>query len=155
MGLITKEVEMLLTNNVKHYEDLGYEIPRAKRGSKFLVPRGTRITVKTEDLSKGSHYSVKVECDCCKKIYEQPYQSYCDYNRDGKIYCWNCTERLFASGENHCRWNANITEEERITGRCYPEYTNFINCMCYHTLFHIARLFFKWQRPCLWRRHAS
>lgn len=51
MGLITKEVEILLTNNVKYYEDLGYKIPREKnKQGKLTVPIGSKILVKINDL---------------------------------------------------------------------------------------------------------
>lgn len=136
MGLITKEVEMLLTNNIKHYEELGYEIPRVEKiyyhkngnisNKKYVVLPGTKIKVQSEDLPKNSRYDVEVQCDCCDKIYNQPYASYCKYNRDGKIYCKQCTMKLFMSGEKHFRWKTDKTQEERINGRNYDEYYIFI-----------------------------
>ena len=49
---------------------MGYFIPRYKnKRNKNVVKNGTYINIKTKDLLNGSHYEVKVECDCCKKQY--------------------------------------------------------------------------------------
>ena len=57
MGLISKEIEISLSNNnIKHYEDLGYKIPRYKdRWGNLRVKRGTKIIVKVEDFTIISH----------------------------------------------------------------------------------------------------
>jgi len=69
LGLITKEVEVELNSrNIKWYKNLGYEIhKRLDIQNRLRVKKGTTIIVKVEDLHKGSHAKVDVECDCCGK----------------------------------------------------------------------------------------
>jgi len=78
MGLITKIVEVKLNSrNVKHYEDLYYEIPRYNLNNKLTVKHGTKITVKVEDLTNGSGIKVDVECDGCgKELKPMPWKTY-------------------------------------------------------------------------------
>lgn len=128
MGLISTEVEVGLNNKtIKYYEDLGYEVPIYKnKWGKSAVKRGTKITVKVEDLQTNSKTKVKVKCDCCGKEYEIKYYHYNNQNHDGKIYCNECVNTVLHSGENHPNWNPNLTQEERAIQRKYPEYTDFI-----------------------------
>jgi len=99
MGLITKEVEVGLGgNNVNHFEDLGYKIPRQldKQG-RLKVIRGTKIIVKVEDLPDGSKALVNVECDNChKEINNVFWKNYKKYVKDdGRYYCITCASKLF------------------------------------------------------------
>ena len=129
MGLITEEVEVGLTgSNIARYEDLGYEIPRYynKKTNQLKVNRNTKIKVKTENLPKGSGVKVKVQCDYCNKIYEMEYRNYYCINHQGKIYCNHCAPTVLISGENSPFWKINKSNEERIIGRDYPEYHEFI-----------------------------
>lgn len=45
---------------------------------------------------------------------------------NGEYYCSSCCSALFNSGEDNYLWNPNKTEEERLLGRNYPEYREFI-----------------------------
>ena len=67
--LETKEIEVILSgSNIRHYEDLNYEIPRIKDDHyRLIVPKGTKIIVKVKDLPKGSNIMVDVKCDYCGK----------------------------------------------------------------------------------------
>lgn len=142
--LITKEIETLLHGrNIKHYESLGYIIPRKDDG---YIPKGTKIKVKTTDLQENSNMLVEVQCDNCNKKYELKYQKYSKYvHNDGIYYCNSCASTIFNSGENHPlygkkrplttrnkisegrkgkytkennpNWNPNITQEERELNR--------------------------------------
>jgi DNA-directed RNA polymerase subunit M/transcription elongation factor TFIIS len=64
----------LNSSNIKHYESLGYSIPRIR--AKYYphtlsVPRGTNLLIKIKDLQSQSHIKVDVQCDICgtkKKI---------------------------------------------------------------------------------------
>ena len=85
--LKTKEVEVNACCNVKHYEDKGYYIPKNK-GS---VPIGTKITVKVEDLPKGSGTIVEVLCDYCledgiETILKKKYCTYLYQNENAVIH---------------------------------------------------------------------
>ena len=92
MGLISEEVEIKIGNNLAHYENLGYIIPKIKNiNGKMSVKRGTNIIVKTSDLSKGCEQNVEVQCDSCNKILSVPWISYLRYvHEGGKYYCINC-----------------------------------------------------------------
>lgn len=63
---------------------------------------------------------IKVECLDCGNI--------CDISPKGLLKgngCRLCYERN-CGGENHPNWNPNITDEERIIGRRYPEYKEWV-----------------------------
>ena len=128
MGLLSTEVEVTLNSaTIKHYEALGYEIPRIRnKHRKISVPRGTKIKVKFEDIQKYSNILLDVECDYCGKQYKIYNPNYQKLNREGKIYCDACSKKIFRSGINHPLYNPNITQEEREKGRIYPEYTDFV-----------------------------
>lgn len=128
MGLINTEVDVsLATRNIKHYETLGYEIPRyTDKKGRLKAKIGTKIKVKVEDLPYYSKYELEAECDECGKEYLIKYFVYNDINHDGKIYCNSCANHKFNSGENCNLWNPNLTDEERKIKRHYPEYTDFI-----------------------------
>lgn len=131
MGLISKEVEVrLVAQNIKYYENLGYTIPRKidKNGC-MCVPMNSTITVSIDDLPLGSGVFVDLKCDCCNKPYKLKYQNYNKHNHNGKIYCKNCSPKIFLSGKNHPSYNENKTDEERLIERNYPEYINFVKCV--------------------------
>ena len=130
MGLITEEVDVSPCSKIKYYEALGYTIPRVLQKCKdtkyYAVPRGTTIRVKISDLPKGSHITVSCECDRCGKTLQMTYKDYQKKNHEGKTYCHPCAIQEFLSGENHPYWNKNKSLEERIKGRGYPEYDEFV-----------------------------
>ena len=128
MGLITKEVEVgIRGSNTKYYEDLGYTMPlKMNKYGKMVIDQDTKIVVKVEDLKPNSGIKVDTECDCCSKPSRMTYQGYTKHLHNGFIYCRNCALKILNSGENHPLWNPNLTKEERIEGRHYTEYTDFI-----------------------------
>lgn len=128
MGLLSTEVEIGLNGrNAIYYEKLGYQIPRSldQRG-RLTIKNGSKIVVKTKDLSNGSSATVDIECDYCKKKYSISYSNYIKINHDGKVYCKKCAILLFNTGENNSRYKKDKTTEERERKRLYPEYTKFI-----------------------------
>lgn len=128
MGLLSKEIDITLcSTNIKHYEGLGYIIPREKdKRGRLTVPKGTKMKVDTRDLPSNSEVVVKIQCDYCKKELEGFYGNYNKYNHEGKYYCCNCANTVLHSGENNNRWNPNLSDDERNKQRKYPEYINFI-----------------------------
>lgn len=81
--LIYDEIEVLLNgNNIKHYESLGYEIPRRKdKYRRYTVPIGTKIKVKLKHLPENSNVKIEFLCDYCfekgiNKIIKESYQVY-------------------------------------------------------------------------------
>lgn len=128
MGLVSTEVEVGLNGQtIPYYEKLGYEIPRHLNRNKKLVPiRSAKITVKVSDLSEKSSIKVDAECDKCGKHVKMLYKDYINHNHDEKVYCKYCAYELFMHGSNNPAWKDNKTDEERINGRAYPEYNNFI-----------------------------
>lgn len=129
MGLLSTEVEVKLSSkNIEYYENLGYKVPRYynKNNSKYMVKRGTVVLVKVQDLSKCSNVIVDISCDYCGKFLRWTYNDYNRRNHEGKCYCKRCGKIVLRSGENNPNWNPNLTDEERINGRNYIEYTDFI-----------------------------
>jgi len=86
--ILSKEVEVVLNpSNIKHYESLGYFIPKYKNKSGNLVyKRGDKIKVKVSDLPKVSQVKVLCKCDECGK---ERLLSYSNYN----ILCKNCAAK--------------------------------------------------------------
>ena len=98
--LITTEVLVGVNGkNIERYEELGYEVERYynEYNKKMFVKKGTKLIVKTEDLSEKSRVSVDVECDGCGKILKGIIWS--DYTlqvkEDGKYYCQRCANAGF------------------------------------------------------------
>ena len=120
MGLITKEVEVGLGGrNIKHFENLGYEIPRSiGTKGKLIVKRGTKITVKVEDLPDGSGVFVNVECDgCTKKLTRMMWKDYLTGLHDnGKIYCKSCANKLFGIDKRNI---INLAKSKSFKQWCY------------------------------------
>lgn len=94
MGLITKEMEIVLhSNNIRWYKEKGYNIPKEKDSHRrFVTPKGSKIIVKVEDLTNG-HNIVDCECDECKKPLKMTWYTYKNSNHDGKTYCHSCTQK--------------------------------------------------------------
>lgn len=128
MGLITKEVEVKINPaNVKYLESKGYIIPMALNKRKKTMPEwGKTVMVKVEDLSNGSHSIVDIEYDCCHTFSNMEYKTYKNFNHNGKIYCQHCNSKILNSRENHYLYKKDKTDEERLNGRAYPEYIQFV-----------------------------
>lgn len=75
MAILEKEVLVRLAgSNIKHFEKLGYEIPRVKVNGKLTVKQRTKILVSVNDLQKNSGQKVTKVCDeCGKKVINQQY----------------------------------------------------------------------------------
>jgi len=103
MGLITKEIEVSLgVRNIKHFENLGYEIPRYKDvNGKLRTKMNTKIIVKVEDLLPNSCTKVDIQCNGCgKELKNVIWQNYIKYVKNNdKYYCQNCAMKLYG-GEN-------------------------------------------------------
>ena len=122
MGLVSKTVQVHASGkNIKHYQDLGYNIPRKNNDIKGRIDRYTPFIVDVNDIPKGStDVFVEVECDCCGKHYQRPYaQYYNSMEKYGRIWCADCSRHLSC-------YKDEISEEERKRQRNYPEYTEFI-----------------------------
>ena len=136
--IINDKVEVnVFSSNVPYYESLGYKIPRYKNDrGKLKIKRGTKITVKVEDLPKGSTVKLRVKCDKCGKEYDMIYSNYIKQNHNGKTYCKHCFCTVLLSGENngmygrigknHPNWDSSKTDEERMDDRSYPKYKEFV-----------------------------
>ena len=74
--LLTNEIEVNLTSKViDHYESLGYFIPRSPNRDKIMVvPMGTKIKVKINDLPPSSDVDVFVCCDYCGNKFKKKYK---------------------------------------------------------------------------------
>lgn len=100
MGLISKEVEVGLTRNIKYYENLGYIIPREKdQWGRLRVPKTAKIKVSVKDLTESSNVFVNVRCDGCNKLLNPiKWQIYKKHvHDDNKYYCNKCSSNLFGT----------------------------------------------------------
>lgn len=68
-----------------------------------------------------------VECNHCgKTIYKIKYLIERSENQFCSVECHGKWKSENLIGENSPKWNPNISEEDRINGRKYPEYTEFV-----------------------------
>lgn len=110
MAILEDEVIInLQAKNIKHYEKLGYHIPRRKdKQGKLTLPRGTEIKVKVKDLPKGSITKLTRICDQCGDITpDRPYNQIVKYRENG-------------DGKDRCRKCCNVTSENYIA-KTHPE----------------------------------
>ena len=94
--------------NTKYYENLGYTINRYKNKSyKYVVLRGSKITVKVEDLPLKSKVKVICICDSCGKSCEISYSNYNKNKRSGeKTFCKKCKSGRYYSFEQWAKDNS-------------------------------------------------
>lgn len=99
--LLSKEVEVTLhPSNIKYYEKKEYSLSIYKiknKRNEWIIPKGTKINVKVEDLLPNSITEVNCLCDFCKKeIVKRKYVYYLKTkdNNDYRDCCDKCaTER--------------------------------------------------------------
>lgn len=127
MGLVKQEIDVKVGSaNAKHYESLGYDIPRKENGRRIM---GSYITVQIKDLPKVSGVKVSVECDIChrrNKIIYNHLLKYDKYSNNGKYYCKHCINSIFHSGKNNVNWKESRTDEDRLYRRNVDGYRDFV-----------------------------
>lgn len=115
--ILQETVTIKINNkNIKHYESLGYIIPRYKnKCGSFFVKRGTKIEVKVSDLTKGSNVKVLCKCDLCgieRILQKNIYRNLCPIcAKQSNEYKENQSQKHF--GKHHPMWNPSLTDEER------------------------------------------
>lgn len=94
--ILTKEVEVNLCNrNINIYKEKGYEIPD-------IIDKNTKINIKVEDLSNGSHVIVESICDNCGKISKNEWCFIVNKRKEnGNTYCINCARKLYGGENSH------------------------------------------------------
>lgn len=112
MPVISRFVELKITNQGKYYEALGYG----------HIKQGTLVCVPIQDLPKNSNKLVQCSCDRCASLFERNYQkttqtdeclcSICARVRVGEINVVKQTgvARPWQVGENHPRWRTDKSE---------------------------------------------
>jgi very-short-patch-repair endonuclease/predicted transcriptional regulator len=120
MAILEKEVWVGLSgNNINHFENLGYEIPRYKpKKGKLRVKKGTKILVKVEDLIENSSIKLTKICDCCSKsIPNIQYNSILLRRKlgDGLDRCIECYNKRGAEirRNNYINKNGSIAENQQ------------------------------------------
>ncbi len=91
--LLTKEVKVkLIGKSIKHYKELGYDLPTRKTKNGICVQQGVYLLVKIKDVPPQSHIDVEVACDKCGGLYNIRYDAY-NKQKSGQISydcCINC-----------------------------------------------------------------
>jgi len=127
--IITQKILITLHHsNYKHYEKLGYFIPRFPHKThpkRLQIRKGTQIEVKVEDLpSKTSKAYIICKCDVCGKEVKIRYNL---VNKNGNYVCKNCvfsskefkekmSNKSYLKGKTGYlspSYNSNLTDEER------------------------------------------
>jgi hypothetical protein len=82
--IITRQVTVKINEfNYQYFENLGYD--------DILI--GTDLDIPVELLSKGSHYKIECQCDCCGIKKEVIFKNYIKYDNNwGEYYCRKCSE---------------------------------------------------------------
>lgn len=98
--LITKELEIKLNStSIKHYEELGYIIPRYidKNGIVRFMAKN-KLLVKATDLPKYSKVRVDTKCDGCGELSNTTWMNYFKtVKENGKCYCNKCAMKLYGT----------------------------------------------------------
>lgn len=129
MGLITKTLEIKVSKRLyKHFESLGYDIPKRIDDNGQLVPDFDKtMIINVCDLTKQSKMKVDVACEICGKVSSIAYGIYMyQMEKHGQHLCNKCANREYHSGEKNINWNPDKTDEERKRERGYQEYYDFI-----------------------------
>lgn len=117
-----------------------YEIICEECGNAFKTHHKDSKFCSSECVAKNQQERVSFKCDFCGK---GSWERLTEYNRYKNHYCSKeCKDKhrsilyvgknapmygkIGIRGEEHYRWNADLTKEEREIERNYPEYTQFI-----------------------------
>lgn len=125
MGIITKEVKVKPHGNtVKYYKDKGYDV-------KIDKP----LTVKVEDLPRGSTTKIQISCDYCGKILERTYARYNALTKNDGLYaCKSCVghkmsvTNLQKYGVKFYTQSEEFKEKARKTNLERYGYENYTQC---------------------------
>lgn len=94
MLVLPQEVEVEVRGiQLKYYEDLGYVVPKVwdKKVKKYIIKRGTKITINVEHLTNANKSVIKVFCDYCGKEECIPYlKFYTQMKASNKYNCKKC-----------------------------------------------------------------
>lgn len=114
--ILTKEVIAKVHSKfIKHFENLGYVIPRVPNvNGKLVVKHGTEIKVKVEHLPKESQVLVKTKCDICGIEREQTWQR-------ASHYCLKCGPKFYHGGEKHSNWKGGFSVQKKKCVDCGKE----------------------------------
>lgn len=128
MGLIDQTVKVKTNSkNVRHFEKLGYEIPKriSTKNGKLVCDIGCTIEVGVHDLLNGSRLLVDCSCDYCNKIIKVKYKKVIEVlNSDNpKICCMDCRpekakeNQLRLYGVEHCMQRQEVKDKFVETNR--------------------------------------
>jgi len=113
-------IEILIDNrNVRHYEDLGYPIPKYKNSrGKIVSIKGSKIVVNISDIPQKTIYiTIEVICDYCGKSY---FPNIANYHRGHKEISKDCCSDcipLKTKEINLLKYNTNkLKEISKIKG---------------------------------------
>lgn len=111
MGLITKEVTFIPNDKmIPYYKKLGYD-----------CKHGVPVTIRTEDLSRGSRIKIECSCDYCGKSEVREYKTYIKSisSPTHKFSCKNCSSKkreecsLLVHGVSHPMQLETVKEKQR------------------------------------------
>lgn len=113
---------VLIGKNIKHFERLGYKIPRYRdsRG-RLSVKRGTKIEVNVNDLMPRCTQRIRCRCDFCHKERYIPYLKLIDpniynYTKTGQTLCVSCSSRSRNGSRNPAYRHGNRNYSRYCTG---------------------------------------
>lgn len=121
--IISKFVDVNLNPlNIKHYENLGYDIKkRLDKKNRYSTPKGTSIIVKVEHLPNRSKCRIEFKCDYCGKEFSKTYADYTiekEKNLVDKDACKDC-KQLKLYDCNIIRYGVkSLFEKEEFREKC-------------------------------------
>jgi len=124
MAIKEEFIEVVLSSsNIKHYENLGYPIPRTiNKQGRLTVKRGTKIWVKVKDLLPDSKVKITAICEnpnCPNPERILPYQAYTDICQH--CYLTSKEYSLKMSGENNPMFGKESLQKGKTLEELYGE----------------------------------
>lgn len=135
-------------NNLNHYEEKGYEIPRRNDNrNRFTYPKGSKIEVKVCDLQITSKIKINVKCENCLKDRKVFYDSLMNrkdsqYLVTGETLCTKCrNKRLFAGetgigykhgSDRYCEYRLGAKTRNLIFQLTPDEFKNIVKQKCHY-----------------------
>lgn len=112
--IIQKTIEVSINaKNIKHYESIGYHIPKHKNKKRWQFKKGTKIKIEVGDLPIESHHKILCSCDICGRENNVRYQS---LHKSSKYVCSYCTSSINIK-KSKSRKNIKHTEESKLKMR--------------------------------------
>lgn len=151
--LITEKVNVTLgSSNITFLKNLGYEIPYHIDSRNRKVSKGEILEINIQDLKKGSHVKVEVQCDYCNKIIHKQYKDYIKEHKNSLLDC--CKKCMYIKQKDVTSLSYEQIKEFIENNNCklltqkndYKDVNHYIEIVCgCGNIFITKFIYFKYQ----------